>query len=388
MRHGESGEVGSDALDARVPRTAWSAAIRAVLPPRGAAFGVGATAAPSLMFIAVGVALGPELLGVLSPRVLLHLDAVVSVALAALGIFVGLELGALTRSGAARPMLLAATTEATITIGVVAATMFLLLSRWGLPVALDPGLLAGILGISSCASAAVRFDGPVTPDVAFASRIADLEDVPLICLGAVVVAMAAGGLPVAANVLAALAAGAAVGLAGVLLFERAAGAAERGVFVAGSVVLLGGVAAFLHASPLLTGATAAVVWVRMRGTADELVRADLRKLQHPLVALLLIVAGASIQPTMPALWIAAPLVLFRLTGKLLASAATAAMAGVAAGVLGTVLAPPGVVGIALALNVQQVAGTGDTVLVSSVTIAAVASEILAAALLSRPEEAA
>jgi hypothetical protein len=388
MRRGESGEVGSDALDARVPRAPLSATLRAVLPARRAALGVGATAAPSLMFILVGAALGPELLNVLSPRVLLHLDAVVSVALAALGIFVGLELGALTRSGGARPLLLAATTEATITIGVVTAAMFVLLSRWGLPLPMEPGLVAGILGISSCASAAVRFDGPVTPDLAFASRVADIEDVPLIALGAVVVAMASGSLPVVANLLAAIAAGAAVGLAGVLLFERAAGAAERGVFVAGSVVLLGGVAAFLEASPLLTGATAAVVWVRMRGAADQLVRADLRKLQHPLVALLLIVAGASIQLTTAALWIAAPLVLFRLTGKLLASSATAAIARVPAGVLGTVLAPPGIVGVALALNVQQVAGAGETTLVSSVTTAAVASEILAAALLPRSGEAA
>lgn len=388
MQHGESSEVGSDALDARVPRAAWSAALRTMLPARGAALGVSATAAPSLLFVAVGIALGPALLNLLSPRVLLHLDAVVSVALAALGIFVGLELATLMRGSGARPLLIAATAEAMITIAVVSAAMFVLLSRWGLPVPMDAGLLAGVLGISSCASAAVRFDRSASPDAAFASRIADLEDVPLIALGAVVVALAAGGLPVAANLLAALVAGASVGLAGVLLFERAESAAERGVFVTGAVVLLGGVAAFLDASPLLTGATAAVVWVRMRGAADQLVRADLRKLQHPLVALLLIVAGASIEFTLAALWIAAPLVLFRLTGKLLASTATAALAGVAPAVLGTVLAPPGVVGIALALNVQQVAGTADTVLVSSVTLAAVASELLAAALPSRPAEAA
>ena len=384
MRRGNSSEVGSDALDARVPRASWAAALRRVLPARRAAMGVGATAAPSLLFIAAGVILGPQLLGIVSSRVLLHLDAVVSVALATLGIFVGLELGTLTRAGGARPLLLAASAEATITIAVVAASMYLLLTRWAMPIPIEAGLLAGTLGITSCASAAVRFDRPVTSDVAFASWIADLEDVPLILLGAVVVALAGGGLPVVANVTAAAVAGAAVGLAGVLLFERAAGPAERGVFVTGAVLLLGGVAAFIDASPLLSGAVAAVVWVRMRGAADELVRSDLRKLQHPLVALLLIVAGASVQFDLAVLWIAAPLVLFRLTGKLLASAMTARVSGVPAGVLGTVLAPPGVVGVALALNVQQVIGTADAILVSSVTAAAVASEVLAAALLSRP----
>ena len=188
MRRGNSSEVGSDALDARVPRASWAAALRRVLPARRAAMGVGATAAPSLLFIAAGVILGPQLLGIVSSRVLLHLDAVVSVALATLGIFVGLELGTLTRAGGARPLLVAASAEATITIAVVAASMYLLLTRWAMPIPIEAGLLAGTLGITSCASAAVRFDRPVTSDVAFASWIADLEDVPLILLGAVVVA--------------------------------------------------------------------------------------------------------------------------------------------------------------------------------------------------------
>ena len=70
-----------------------------------------------------------------------------------------------------------------------------------------------------------------------------------------------------------------------------------------------------------TGTVAALVWVWAPGGADRLISDDLRKLQHPLVALLLIIAGAAVQLTELLLWVAAPLVLLRLTGKVLASAA-------------------------------------------------------------------
>ena len=93
-------------------------------------------------------------------------------------------------------------------------------------------------------------------------------------------------------------------------------------------------------------------------------------------SLLLIIAGASVQFSYPLLWIAAPLVLTRLTGKLLGSMAVAHMLGVPPGLLGAVLLPQGVLGIALALNVQQVLGTGNTILMSAVTLATAASELL------------
>lgn len=107
-----------------------------------------------------------------------------------------------------------------------------------------------------------------------------------------------------------------------------------------------------------------------------MIASDLRKLQHPLVALLLIIAGAPIQWQYVLLWIAAPLVLLRIIGKLVASLAVARLADVPAGLLAAVLLPPGVLGVALALNVQQSFATDDMLLVSGVMVAAAVSELL------------
>jgi hypothetical protein len=129
-------------------------------------------------------------------------------------------------------------------------------------------------------------------------------------------------------------------------------------------------------SPLLGGTVAALVWAWSPGHADRLIAQDLTKLHHPLVALLLIVAGAMIQWNVLLVWIAAPLVLLRIVGKLLSSVRIARIAAVPAGTLATLLMPPGVLGIALALNVQQSLASADMLLVSVVTVGAAVSELV------------
>jgi hypothetical protein len=331
----------------------------------------------------LGIALGPGMTGVLSTDVLGYFDTVVSVSLAMLGVFVGLGLGAIRAPDAAR-LLAVALLEIGMTIAVVAGAMNFLLTRWSVPLPIDPALFALVLGVCSGASAAVGLAGAAR-DVVLAARVADLDDVPLIGLGSVLLVMTSTQSSYLDVVLTA-GAGAGVGLAGWILFERAHGEAERGVFVTGAIVLLGGVAAYVGGSPLLSGCTAALFWVHAPGAADRIIEQDLRKLQHPLVALLLIVAGALIEWSMALLWIAAPLVLFRLTGKLLASAAAAGLMRTPPSILATVLVPPGVIGIALALNLQQQLPTESTLLVSSITVAAVVSEVLAITLLGGTEQ--
>ena len=86
-------EIGRDALDGDVatPRFGW-------LPRRGVALGLRPSAAPSLAFITTGFVLGPAVFDVLNVNALARLDVVVSVALAALGVFVGLGIGAIART--------------------------------------------------------------------------------------------------------------------------------------------------------------------------------------------------------------------------------------------------------------------------------------------------
>jgi hypothetical protein len=375
-------DLGRDPLDSLV-RPGWLAGW---LPRRRAALGLRASAAPALTFILVGVIIGPQGLDLLTTTAIFRLDPVVSVALAALGIFAGLGLGAMRTPSAPR-LLLAASVEAAITIAVVSGVMYIFLTRWAMPLSIDAALFAAVVGICACASAATRPGDGTAREARYASRVVDMDDVPVVVLGTLVVS-AAANTPLLTGTLFTAAAGVAVGVAGWLLFERARSEAERGVFVAGAVLLLGGTGAYLGTSPLLSGCAAALVWVRTPGRADLIIESDLRRLQHPLVALLLIVAGASIQWNLALLWIAAPLVMLRLIGKLLASTAAARLVRVPAGMLAIVLVPPGVLGVALALNVDQVLGTSDTLLLSGVTVATGISELIAMLLPHEPEESA
>lgn len=363
----EAPELGRDTLDPESAPSLWGR----VFPARGSALGLRAGSAPALAFIAIGVLLGSSGLGVLTPAVLVRLDPVISIALTALGVFVGLGIGS-SLSDPPR-VVAAALAEVLLTAAVVGGGSYVLLSHWMVPLPYPELLFAAVLGICASASAATRISG--TGVAARAARIVDLDDVPLVVLGAVAVAVA-GARAVAGGGLLIVAASVLAGSAGWMLFERARGEAERGAFVAGTLALLGGVAAYTGMSPLLAGAIAALVWTWTPGGADRVIAAELRKLQHPLVALLLLIAGATIQWHYALLWVAAPLVLLRVLGKLAASLAVARLADVPAGLLAAVLMPPGVLGVALALNVQQALGTDDMLLVSSVTVAAAVSELI------------
>jgi len=365
---GDTPEVGRDVLDPPRQPSVWAR----LFPARGVALGLGASPAPSLTFILTGMLLGPQVLAVVTTDVIVRMDPVVSIALAALGVFVGLGLAGGSSRGEGR-LLAAALLEVALSVAVVAGLLYVLLVRWAIPLPASPWLFALAAGTCAGASAAVRARG--SGDAAPVARLVDLDDAPLVVLAAMAVAIA-GARPVGHALV--LTAGAALcaGVAGWLLFERARSEAERGVFVAGIIALLGGVGAHAGTSPLLSGTLAALLWAWSPGRADPIIAADLRKLQHPLVALLLIVAGASVQWHAAVLWIAAPLVMLRLIGKLLASVVAARVAVVPTGLLATVLLPPGVLGVAIALNVQQALGTRDMLLLSGVTVAAVASELL------------
>jgi hypothetical protein len=172
--------------------------------------------------------------------------------------------------------------------------------------------------------------------------------------------------------------GAGVAAAGWLLFERAQGAAERAVFVVGTVVLLGGVAAYLALSPMLAGLAAGVFWTSAPGRAEKVIRDDLGKIQHALVVLLLVAAGASLVWTPIALWLFAPFVIFRLAGKLIGGSLAAWLVPhVAPADLGSHLIAPGVLGLAFALNFQQVAPSGTAAAVlAAATAGSLACEVL------------
>jgi len=344
-----------------------------------AALGLPPLVAPAVVLVPLGIAMGPHGLGLVSRQILAHLDVVLAPALAALGVFVGLAIDwTVPRE---RRLLAVANLESTLTAAFVALAAWHLIEAWDLPLGLPPAAAGTLLGLAAAVSSAGHARSGDDPLTHTATRLADLDDVAPIVLGGVLLAWFRADGAADAVRLVALTAGVGLALAaaGWLLFERATGPAERGVFVLGAVLLLGGAATYLGNSPLFTGLVAGAVWRHAPGRADQVIRQDLRRLQHPLVVLLLVVAGASVVVDRLAVWLLVPFVAFRLAGKLAAGwAASRATPALAPADLGAWLVPPGLVGLAFALSV---AGATDLpaagALVSAVALGTVASEVVA-----------
>jgi hypothetical protein len=386
-----SRETGSlDPLDAGLHGSAPPARLRAVdlLLRTRQALGLEPLAAPALLFVPMGVVLGPHVFGVVTPSLVGHLEPVIAVALATLGVFVGTALD--VRSPASRRLFVAASLDSLITMAVLGCATMFLLHRWALPTDTGTALIAWMLASAAAVSAASVPDDGAGRIERMATRVADLDDAGAVIVGACVVAAIASGSSAEAvgSVLTTIAVGLLAGLAGWLLFEHARSDAERGVFVLGSLALLGGAAHYIHCSPLLAGMVAGLSWTLLPGHADRLARADVIRFQHPLVLLLLISAGALIQVTALAIWLLAPFVVFRLTGKVLGAWVAARVLPISTADLAAFLVPPGLLGIALAINFLLVSATPTAAAVATaVALGTLISEALAVvALPATPSE--
>jgi len=341
-----------------------------------AALGLRPLTAPVIVFLPLGILLGPSGANLITPTALSHLDAVISIVLATLGVFIGIAAG--TQRGSVKRLMTASSVEAATTILIVGGATYILLQAWGLTSTVPALLVALVLGLCASASAAPAVGAGDDRGRRIAASIADLDDVLPIIVGGVALALIGrGGLPAVSAVGLGLGLGAAIALTGWMLFEQAEGA-ERDVFVLGTLMLLGGAAAYLAISPLLVGLAAGWVWVRMPGQTERVVAAHLRKVQHPMVVLLLIIAGASLRPSVAGIWLFAPYVVFRTAGKLTGGWLASRLTDhVAPSDLGAYLIPPGVIGIAFALNILQVAQQAAIPIVFAVSIGAIVSELLA-----------
>jgi hypothetical protein len=238
------------------------------------------------------------------------------------------------------------------------------------------------LGLCASASSATSADPDVEPAAAVAARIADLDDVLPIVVAMVVFALVPA-MPDGRSWMlgvAPLLVGLIVGAIGWLIFERAESAAERVVFVLGALAIAGGAAAYLRISGLAVGLFAGLAWTIAPGRADQIVQDDLRMVQHPLVVLLLVTAGALWVPSAAAIWLLPPFLLFRLAGKVMGATLSAQIVDVRPSDLAAYLMPPGVLAVAFALNFRQVlsAEAGD-VLLSTVAVGTAAFELFAIA---------
>ena len=374
---------GPDPLDRQLAAPAPSPLSRLVwLLRTRSALGLAPSPTPAIVFLPMGALLGPRALGLLSTEALANLDVVVTVGLAVLGILVGVALGRDIRTTSR--LFLAASLESVVTIGAVAGATVYFVTRTGLPIDAPLLVFALALGLCASASSATSADPDSEPAAAIGTRVADLDDVLPIALASCALLPAASGGRAWLIVLAPIAIGLAVGAIGWLLFDRADSGGERVVFVLGTIGLAGGSAAYLRVSPLEIGLVAGLCWTLAPGRADRIVEVDLGKVQHPLVVLLLLIAGALWTPSAVALWLLAPYLLFRLAGKVAGAWASAKLAEVGPADLAAYLMPPGVLAVAFALNFQQLlpGPAGDTLL-STVGVGTAAFELFALAVLPR-----
>ena len=377
---------GPDPLDQRLgqPPLSAQAWLRSLLFTRSA-LGLAPSLTPAVIFLPVGALLGPRGIGWFTPQVLGRLDIFVTITLAVLGVLVGIALGREVR--ASMRLLVAASFESAVTVAAVAGATIFFVQSAGVPLGAGVVIAFG-LAFGLCASASSATSAPPDSEAAasVATKVADLDDVLPIAATTVIFAFIATSAPDRAGdaawlyAVAPVGLGLIVGLIGWLLFDRAESGAERVVFVLGTLALAGGAAAYLNVSPLAAGLVAGLFWATARGRADQVVTNDVQRVQHPLIVLLLLTAGALWVPSQAALWLLAPYLFFRLVGKIAGAWVTARFLDVTTSDLAAFLMPPGVLAVAFALNFRQVlpASSGE-ILISTVAMGTAAFELFALA---------
>jgi hypothetical protein len=336
-----------------------------------------ATSAPVGLLLTAGIALGPQGMNLLSPAMLTLLDPVVPVALAAFGVIVGLSVR--DRRIDDGRMLGAASLAAAVTmfvvsagLGVVALTAMSSISEpfWTL-----------ILTVGICAASSLTLSsGDSLEPRSVAARVIELGVLLPIVAGGLILAWLRGGSVIGASVAVAQASLITMALAAAawLLLTRASSETEERVFAVSALLLVGGAAAALSLSALFGGLIAGVFWRYAGRHPRETVGRDVLFVQHPLLVLVLLVAGARADLSPATLALGAGYVGLRAAGRLAAGATARRIIGVTAPLdLGLHLLPPGVFGVGLALNGVSVLGTDAAMLLAVVVAGTIGSELLA-----------
>lgn len=304
--------------------------------------------AGALSLIVLGVALGPSGLGVLTPQLLALVDPAIPVALAALGVLAGLELRV-----PASAELRGSVTVVMVDLAVAAA------------VAGSAALVALGLGVERGPVWAVA---AVTGICALAARSSN-QIFPIL-LGGLSLAWMRGQSPMALWIVGntvVVAIGCAI--AGWLMLRRPSSDNEQRAVAVAILLLIGGAADYLSVSALLGGLAAGLCWRMMGQSVREPVRRDITYLRHPVLAVLLLTAGARIEITIVALGVgigyaAARAVLSRLGDTLVP------------------VAVPGssILALALALSAFRVAGPEMALPFAAVVVGTMLSQVFALSL--------
>jgi hypothetical protein len=342
-----------------------------------------AVSAPVALLLTAGIAVGPRGLNLLSPTTLGSLEPVVPVALAALGVLVGLSVS--DRRADDRRALVAACVAAAVTalvvsagFGVVALTAMSSIARpfWIL-------ILTG--GLCAATALTLPSDNPLEPRPA-STRLIELGVLLPIVAGGLTLAWMRAGSSAGAAILVAQTCAVTLALAAAawLLLTRTSSATEERVFAVSALLLVGGVAAALSVSALFGGLVAGVFWRYAGRHPRETISRDVLFVQHPLLVLVLLVAGARADLSAGAFALGAGYVLLRVAGQLAAGTVARRIIGARAPRdLGLHLLPPGVFGVGFALNAVSVVGADAATLLAAVVIGTIGAELVAVLLLPR-----
>jgi hypothetical protein len=341
------------------------------------ALGWSATSAPVALLLMVGILLGPQGINLLSVSVLPFLNPIVPVALAALGVLVGL--GLWDRRADERRILGAASVEAIVTMLLVSAGMALL--EWTRPALVAP-VWSFAIGTGICAATSLTLPtGTSLEPRSRATRMIEAGVLPSILAGGLLLAWLRTGAPGATLIVLAQACAITLALAtaGWLVLTRASSPTEERVFALSALLLIGGAADALALSALLGGLTAGAFWRFARGRPHDTIRRDVLFVQHPLLVLVLLVAGARVELSLLALALGLLYATLRTVSTIAASAVAVRAAGIGAfGGLAPHLIHPGVFGVAFALNATSVAAGDETsLLLATVVTGTILSEFVA-----------
>jgi hypothetical protein len=339
-----------------------------------------ATSAPVALLLAAGIAFGPLGINLLSPATLTLLEPVVPVALAAFGVLVGLSVS--DRRTDDPRTLGAACLAAAVTVLVVSAG-FGVVALTAMSAILQP-FWTLILTVGICAATSLTLpSGDSLEPRSAATRVIELGVLLPIVAGGLMLAWLGAGSSVGAGVLVAQACGVTLALAAAawLLLTRASSETEERVFALSALLLVGGVAAALSLSALFGGLVAGVFWRYAGQHPRETIGRDVLFVQHPLLVLVLLVAGARADLSPATLALGVGYVVLRVAGLLAADTVARRVAGVnGPRDLGLHLLPPGVFGVGFALNAVSVVGADASMLLAAVVAGTIGSELVAALL--------
>jgi hypothetical protein len=165
---------------------------------------------------------------------------------------------------------------------------------------------------------------------------------------------------------------------------RASSETEERVFALSALLLVGGVAGALAVSALFGGLVAGAFWRYAGRSPRETIDRDVLFVQHSLLVLVLLVAGARAELSAASLALGAGYVALRVVGQLGGGTMVSRLAGVKAPRdLGLHLLPPGVFGVALALNTVSIVGAEASMLLAAVVVGTIGADLVALLLPAR-----